>query len=107
MKAGELRHRVFFYNTVQTPMPSGGTEANEVLYWETNAKITPAKQSRSFDGALTKLTNDWQFVVRYRRDKMLTKNMVIYYLNNKYTVNSVQQYEEDRQMLLITGSLWQ
>lgn len=107
MNAGDLRHRIYFYLTVQTPVESGGTEATEQLYWTTNAAIKPMKQSRQNDAAQSMLTNDWQFVVRYRRDKMPTKNMVIYYLNNKYTVNSVQQYEEDRQMLLITGSLWQ
>lgn len=107
MNAGELRHRISIYNTVQTPVASGGTEATNVLYWTTNASIKSYKQARINDGGLTQLTNDWQFIVRYRRDKYPTKNMVIQYAGKEYTINSVQQYEEDREMLLIIGSLWQ
>lgn len=82
-----LNQKIEIYSSNVIQLPSGGVDPNNIVYWSTNADAVPIKSTRSEQGNREILTQGYKFTVRYRRDKNIQNNMLIYYRGAWFVVS--------------------
>ncbi|QIL41022.1 head-tail adaptor protein [Pedobacter sp. HDW13] len=98
------RDRIKVYSLESVQDAGGGFNPDQrVLYWETAATVKAAKVKRDLQSYQTDLEIPMEFKVMFRRDKNVTKNMIISYEDQDYTIHSIVNVDQDSKDLLLTG----
>jgi SPP1 family predicted phage head-tail adaptor len=84
--------------------PGGGTLPGvQVIYWETFAKVNTIKNKRDAESYQTDLEEPKEFIIRYREDKTVTKNMLIEHAGQAYTIQSNINVDSAKKELILVG----
>lgn len=84
--------------------PGGGTLPGvKVIYWETFAQVRTIKNRRDAEAYQTDIEEPKEFILRYRSDKDVTKNMLIEYNGKIYTIQGNINVDEAKKTLVLTG----
>lgn len=92
--------------TYTTPVKDAGggvMPGAETIYWETFAEVTTIKNARNAQAYQTDLEEPKEFIIRYRADKSVTKNMLIKCLGQIYTIQSNIDVDHRKKTLTIIG----
>lgn len=110
MEPGLLNRKIRFYTITQQPTNRGGRgEPVLTAYWETNASEKPLTASRKLESNQIELVSVTIFLIRFREDKSITKDMQLEALHTgrKYVIQSVTESQDDRRMLEVRAALKQ
>lgn len=104
IKAGQNR-AVIKITTIAIVNDQGGgvLPGVKTTYWETWADVSAIKNKRDAQSYQTDLEEPIEFKLRYRSDKHVTKNMMVEYKGNEYTIQSIVNTEERNYELVIVG----
>lgn len=84
--------------------PGGGIiPGTKTLYWETFAKVNTIKNKRDAESYQADLEEPKEFIIRYREDKTVTKNMLIEHAGNVYTIQSNINVDSAKKELILVG----
>lgn len=84
--------------------PGGGTLPGvKITYWETFAEVNTIKNKRDAQAYQTDLEEPKEFIIRYRADKEVTKNMLIEHGGKIYTLQSNINVDEAKKTLVLIG----
>lgn len=106
MKAGKNKHSVIFWQKSAPVVDDGGgiIPGAETVFWITNAEIGKVKtlnNRRDQEAYETDLMELMQFKLRFRPDKVVTKNMQIQYGGQRFTIQNIEDVKELRKEILI------
>lgn len=79
VRTGKLRERVDIYEVVNVSTQFGGDMPTNVLYWQTYANVTPLRSSKTLLANQEMLNNGYHIVIRYRKDKSISKQLKMLY----------------------------
>jgi SPP1 family predicted phage head-tail adaptor len=103
LKAGALNYRVTFWHNTQLADGAGGSKPTRVDIRTTNAHVRPLRQDRTLQANQGDLIGGYEIYIRYRVDFTPLKTMFIDYRGITLSINSVQQWDEDREVWFIVG----
>lgn len=102
--SGKNRERINITVTVSVRDPGGGMKPGaKTSYWETWAAVTTIKNTRNAEAYQTDLEEPKEFKIRYRPDKKVTKNMLVEYNGEDYTIQSLVDTNERKREQIIIG----
>lgn len=101
MKAGKLNHHILFVSYTQIADGHGSSVPQVKTEYRTQAHLKPLRQDRSVQVNQQVLQGGYEVYFRYRRDVQINKLWFIRYLNMELTINSIQQWDEDRRMWFV------
>jgi len=88
INSGELNQKIEIYRIMNASNGSGGTIPTETLYWSTFAKVTPLGSNQTLEANQEMLKDGFSFLVRYRKDKTITPEMIIKYRGGVLKITS-------------------
>lgn len=83
---GFLNQKVLIYQNDPIPNMYGGTDPNNTVYWETFAEITQLQSNRGLEANQAQLKMVFSFKIRYRRDKNIQNDMLLYWRGCWFTI---------------------
>lgn len=84
--------------------PGGGVlPGGKVVYWETFAQVRSIKNKRDAQAYQTDLEEPKEFILRFREDKNVNKNMLIEYNGQDYVIQSNINVDEAKRELVLIG----
>ncbi|WP_166641947.1 phage head completion protein [Pedobacter duraquae] len=94
------------YQTSIKDAGGGQMPGGQALYWATSVRVYTIKNKRDAESYTTNLEEPKEFVMRYRPDKTVQKNMIVKYLNTEYTIQSITNTDDrNRELVLVCLTL--
>jgi SPP1 family predicted phage head-tail adaptor len=91
--SGRFEPIEFFENTITTNT-TGNRTAVPVSYWATRATVKPLSESRGLEAYQVILRAGFEFSMRYRSDKTVTKGMKLVYSGKTLVIHSIVNVNE-------------
>lgn len=88
--AGLINQKITIYRFEDVKNSSGGSDPFESVYWETSAEVRLLKASSKLEDNQTKLNPVAIFKLRYRDDKTVIPDMILYWRGQKFEVIDVE-----------------
>lgn len=79
MDTGLINQHIQIYSSAPIILAAGGVDPSSSLYWDTNAEAWQLKSYRNYQTGQVVIKQGFKFKVRYRRDKNIQNNMLVYY----------------------------
>ena len=87
LSSGLLNQRVTIYSSNVIILASGGVDPNNAPYWSTVAEVRQLRSSRNAQANQEVLKQVFQFKIRYRRDKNIANNMMLYWRGSWFIIS--------------------
>jgi len=104
MRTGGNTARIrIMHQTVITEPGGGKLPGAQALFWETFSRVVTIKNKRDAESYTTNLEEPKEFIMRYRPDRIVTKNMIIVHLGTEYTIQSITNTDDKNRELVLVG----
>lgn len=105
MNPGELNKRICIMTTVSTPNDNGYEEDQETIYCDCWAKVSNMSGTEIFKSNKDYSKVITRFLIRYRKDKIITTDMKVRFNNILYDITYVNNYKYSNEFLEIIGEV--
>lgn len=86
MISGYINQKITIYSSDGVRNPYGGLDPANTIYWETSAEVKQLRSSRTVEANQQPLQQVFQFRVRYRMDKNIQNNMLLYWRGTWFSI---------------------
>ena len=108
LRPGAYNQKIEIYKQENQPSPDGGSYPVDVLYWSTNANVTPIRAAKSLQAMQEVLKPAMLFIIRYRTDKQISPDMRILWRGEWFSLLSTEIdfiYKENNKLTAIADQV--
>ena len=104
ISSGELKHKIVFKQPSSLKNDEGGIRKTYTTFLETWAKVDRFNQYRTTEAEAAVLIGALDFYVRHSTDReQITKDFLINYRNQDYTIHKIERIEQKEKFLRFTA----